>query len=122
MFNKNGSNNGVHKDTAIVARNGNGAHNDPAIIDGHELLWDGLPPAVTTALGQPIDPALVSQRKGRGGRVFDYPKATPSSTKPTASSAVRRVTRHRIPNSVRKNSEEILGPTDPPRSESLGGK
>ena len=61
-----------HKDTAIVARNGNGAHNDPAIIDGHELLWDGLPPAVTNALGQPIDPALVSQRKGRGGRVFDY--------------------------------------------------
>ena len=72
MVNRNGSNNGVHKDTAIVARNGNGAHNDPAIIDGHELLWDGLPPAVTNALGQPIDPALVSQRKGRGGRVFDY--------------------------------------------------
>ena len=69
---RNGSNNGVHKDTAIVARNGNGAHNDPAIIGGHELLWDGLPPAVTNALGQPIDPALVSQRKGRGGRVFDY--------------------------------------------------
>ena len=42
MVNRNGSNNGVHKDTAIVARNGNGAHNDPAIIDGHELLWDGL--------------------------------------------------------------------------------
>ncbi len=72
MVNRNGSNNGVHKDTAIAARNGNGAHNDPAIIDGHELLWDGLPPAVTNALGQPIDPALVSQRKGRGGRVFDY--------------------------------------------------
>ena len=72
MVNRNGSNDGVHKDTAIVARNGNGAHNDPAIIDGHELVWDGLPPAVTNALGQPIDPALVSQRKGRGGRVFDY--------------------------------------------------
>ena len=38
----------------------------------NELLWDGLPPAVTNALGQPIDPALVSQHKGRGGRVFDY--------------------------------------------------
>ncbi len=80
MVNNNGSNNGVHKDTApvsstgqaIAARNGNGAHNDPAVTDGHELLWDGLPPAVTNALGQPLDPALVSQRKGRGGRVFDY--------------------------------------------------
>ena len=38
MFNKNGSTNGVHKDPVIVARNGNGAHIDPAIIDGHELL------------------------------------------------------------------------------------
>ncbi len=72
--------NGVHQDTAIVARNGNGAHHDPAIIEGHDpassagqaLLWDGLPPAVTQALGQPIAPSLVSQRKGRGGRVFDY--------------------------------------------------
>ena len=37
------------------------------------MLWDGLSPAVTEALGQPLDPvALVSQRKGRGGRVFDY--------------------------------------------------
>ena len=35
---------------------------------------------------------------------------------------VRRVTRHRIPGSVGKNSEKVLGPTDPPRSESLGGK
>ena len=38
----------------------------------HELLWDGLSPAVTQALGQPIDPELVSQRKGRGGKSFDY--------------------------------------------------
>ena len=74
MFNRNGSNNGngVHKDTAIVARNGNGAHGDPANIEGHELLWDGLSPAVTNALSQPLDPALVSQRKGRAGRTFDY--------------------------------------------------
>ena len=82
MFSRKGSNNGngVHKNTApvsstgqaIVDRNGNGAHNDPAVIDGHELLWDGLPPAVANALGQPLDPALVSQRKGRGGRSFDY--------------------------------------------------
>ena len=70
MVNRNGSNNGNgngHKpDAAIV-----GEH-DPASSAGLALLWDGLPPAVTGALGQPIDPGLVSQRKGRGGRVFDY--------------------------------------------------
>ena len=69
----NGHNrNGFHGDTAIVARNGNGAHHDPAVIDNHELLWDGLSPAVTQALSQPIDPALVSQRRGRAGRTFSY--------------------------------------------------
>ncbi len=78
MFNKNGSNNGngsangVHKDTAVVARNGNGHKPDAAIPAEHELLWDGLSPAVTQALGQPLDPALASQRKGRGGKSFDY--------------------------------------------------
>ena len=86
MFNKNGSNNGngsangVHKDTApvsstgqaIAARNGNGHKPDAAIVSEHELLWDGLSPAVTNALGQPLDAELVSQRKGRGGKFFDY--------------------------------------------------
>ena len=86
MVNKNGSSNGhgsangIHKDTAVVARNGNGHRPDAAIVGEHDpassaglaLLWDGLPPAVTNALGQPLDPALVSQRNGRGGRVFDY--------------------------------------------------
>ena len=78
MFNKNGSNNGhgsangVHKDTAVVARNGNGHKPDAAIVSEHELLWDGLSPAVTQALGQPLDPELASQRKGRGGKSFDY--------------------------------------------------
>ena len=43
-----------------------------AIVSEHDLLWDGLSPAVTKALGQPLDPSIVSQRKGRGGRVFDY--------------------------------------------------
>ena len=68
MFSKNGSNNGngVHKDTAIIDGH------DPASSAGLALLWDGLPPAVTQALGQPIDPALVSQRKGRGGKTFSY--------------------------------------------------
>ncbi len=94
MFNKNGSNNGngsangVHKDTAPVsstgqamaARNGNGHRPDAAIVSEHDpassaglaLLWDGLSPAVTQALGQPLDPALASQRKGRAGRSYDY--------------------------------------------------
>ena len=78
MFNKNGSNNGngsangVHKDTAVVARNGNGHKPEAAIPAEHELLWDGLAPAVTQALGQPLDPALASQRKGRAGRSYDY--------------------------------------------------
>ena len=72
MFNRNGSNNGVHEDTAIATRNGNGHKPDAAIPGEHELLWDGLSPAVTQALGQPLDPELVSQRKGRGGKFFDY--------------------------------------------------
>ena len=78
MFNRNGSNNGngsangVHKETAIVARNGNGHKPDAAIVSEHELLWDGLSPAVTQALGQPLDPELVSQRKGRAGKFYDY--------------------------------------------------
>ena len=82
MFNRNGSNNGngVHEETAVVARNGNGHKPDAApvsstgqaIVSEHELLWDGLSPAVTQALGQPLDPKLVSQRKGRGGKFYDY--------------------------------------------------
>ena len=60
MFNRNGHN------------NGNGHKPDAAIVSEHELLWDGLSPAVTQTLGQPLDPELVSQRKGRGGRTFDY--------------------------------------------------
>ena len=36
------------------------------------LHWDALAPRVTEALAQPLDPQLISQRKGRGGRKFDY--------------------------------------------------
>ena len=70
----NGNNNGHHNGTVngLVPVNGNGHKPDSAIVTGHELLWDGLAPAVTQALGQPLDSALVSQRKGRGGRVFNY--------------------------------------------------
>ena len=73
----NGNNNG-HHGNGLVHVNGHksdaaivGEH-DPASSAGLALLWDGLPPAVTQVLGQPLDPSLVSQRKGRGGRVFDY--------------------------------------------------
>ena len=69
----NGNNNGHHSNgNGVVHVNGNGHKPDAAIPTEHYLLWDGLSPAVTNALLQPIDPALVSQRKGRGGKVFDY--------------------------------------------------
>ena len=82
MFNRNGSNNGngAHQDTALATRNGNGHKPDAApvwstgqaIVSEHDLLWDGLSPAVTQALGQPLDPDLVSQREGRKGKWYDY--------------------------------------------------
>ena len=73
MVNRNGSNNGHSNGTG----NGHDAaldatHHDPASSAGLALLWDGLLPAVTGALGQPLDPAMVSQRKGRAGRTYDY--------------------------------------------------
>ena len=52
--------------------NGSGAQPEAADITGHDLLWDGLPPAVVNALQQPLDPNLVSQRQGRGNRWYDY--------------------------------------------------
>ena len=83
MFNKNGSNNGHNGNgtgNGLVQVNGNGHKPDAAIVSEHDpassaglaLLWDGLSPAVSQALGQPLNPALASQRKGRGGRSFDY--------------------------------------------------
>ena len=57
--------------------NGNGHHPNGAVngngdITGHDLLWDGLPPAVVSALQQPLDQALVSRRDGRGNRSYEY--------------------------------------------------
>ena len=88
MFNRNGSNNGngsangVHKDTApvsstgqaIVARNGNGHKPDAAIPAEHELLWDGLSPAVSQALGQPIDPRAGLPAQGARRQVLRLPR------------------------------------------------
>ena len=70
MVNRNGSSNGTGN--GLVPVNGNGHKPDAAIVSEHELLWDGLSPAVSQALGQPLDPALASQRKGRAGRSYDY--------------------------------------------------
>ena len=71
---RNGTGNGlVHSPPRTgYGVNGNGHRPEAAIVSKHDLLWDGLPPAVTGALGQPLDPALVSQRKGRAGRTFSY--------------------------------------------------
>jgi len=72
MFNRNGNNNGAHADAAVASRNGNGHKPDAAIPAEHDLLWDGLPPAVTQALKEPLSEELVSQRRGRGNKSFDY--------------------------------------------------
>ena len=71
MFNRNGNNNG-HHGNGLVHATGNGHKPDATIVTEHDLLWDGLSPVVTKALAQPLDPALVSQRRGRGGRTYEY--------------------------------------------------
>ena len=77
MVNRNGSNNGHSNGTGnglVAALNSNGHKPDAAIVSAeHEpCSGTGCSPAVTGALGQPLDPALVSQRKGRAGRTYDY--------------------------------------------------
>ena len=74
--NGNHSANGHHPNGSVNL-NGNGQNghhggNGVAEITGHDLLWDGLPPAVVSALEQPLDPSLVSRRDGRGNRQYDY--------------------------------------------------
>ena len=72
---RNGSTNGTAENGSNgTSRNGaNGVHREsPTAIDDHDLGWDALPPAVTRELAIPIDPALVSQRRGRGGKTFSY--------------------------------------------------
>ena len=64
--NTNGTGNG------LVQAEGNGHRPKMPIAADHELLWDGLSPAVTKALAEPLDPALVSPRRGRGGETFFY--------------------------------------------------
>ena len=64
---RNGSVNGASKNGS------NGVHREAAVtVDDHDLGWDALPPAVTKELERSLDPALVSHRKGRGGKTFSY--------------------------------------------------
>ena len=75
MSNFNGNSNGHHPNGTgkdLVHLNGNGHRPDVPAITDHEILWDGLPPAVTRALAQPLDLGLVSQRKGRAGMIYHY--------------------------------------------------
>ena len=59
--------------TNAATKNGsNGVHPDAAITPEHDLLWDSLSPRVVTELEKPLDPSLVSQRKGRAGRTYQY--------------------------------------------------
>ena len=71
------------KNGTSIHTNGNGNHSNgtrpmngaaPTSINSTDLHWDALSPAVNDALRQPLEPALVSERKGRGGRRFSYIK------------------------------------------------
>ena len=76
--NQNGNHNtNGHHPNGSVNLNGNGQnghHGGSGVADigGNDLMWDGLPPAVVSALEQPLDPSLVSRRDGRGNRQYDY--------------------------------------------------
>ena len=55
----NGNNNGHHRNgtgNGLVHATGNGHKPDAAIVTEHELLWDGLSPVVTQALGPATRP------------------------------------------------------------------
>ena len=83
MQNGNHKNYGHHPNGAgngLVHLNSNGkkpgssiiVDNDPTAVAEPALLWDGLPPVVTSALAQPLDLTIVSQRRGRAGMVYHY--------------------------------------------------
>ena len=74
----NASNNGAKRNgsvaEAISARDAQTVLNAGPGPAGSELVdgWDSLPPAITEKLSQPLDPSLVSQRRGRAGRDYSY--------------------------------------------------
>ena len=72
MLNGNHNSNGQHSNgPAHLTSNGH-KPDTTAIPDGQDLHWDGLSPATTRSLAQPLDPALICQRKGRAGMVYHY--------------------------------------------------
>ncbi len=69
----NGNHNGNgHHPNGLVHLNGNGNKPDAPVVTEIEMLWDGLAPATTRALAQPLDPSLICQRRGRAGMVYHY--------------------------------------------------
>ena len=83
MFNRNGSNNGhtaTGRATASSRSTAMGtsptppssASTTPHRVRGWLCSGTGSRPPSAQALGQPLDPALASQRKGRAGRSYDY--------------------------------------------------
>ena len=55
------------------SRNGGGGDRTGDDAEGAlDLGWDALSPAVTRELSRPLDPALVSRRRARGGMTFSY--------------------------------------------------
>ena len=75
MSNQNGNGNPNTNGHATLNGNGhhpNGSGNGHGDLAGHDLLWDGLSPAVVSALEQPLDQSLVSHRQGRGNKSYEY--------------------------------------------------
>ena len=74
----NASNNGAKRNgsvpEAISGKDAQTVVNGGPGTAGSELVdgWDSLPPAVTRELAKPLDPSLVSQRRGRAGRDYSY--------------------------------------------------
>ncbi|MDE2838686.1 MAG: RAD52 family DNA repair protein [Chloroflexota bacterium] len=50
----------------------NGVHRDEVPVSPHDLLWESLPPKVVQELERPLDPNLISFRKGRKGGTYPY--------------------------------------------------
>ena len=85
MFNKNGSNNGTGN--GVVHANGNGHKPDAAIPAEHDLLWDGLSPAVQARRSDsPSTRRWPPSARAAPGGATTTSKATSSSSRPTASS------------------------------------
>ena len=90
MVNRNGSNNGHSNGTGngLVPVNGNGHKPDAAIVSEHELSGTGCRPPSPTPWGSPSTPAWSRSARAAPGAPTTTSKATPSSTRPTAYSAL----------------------------------